>query len=87
MTSEELHGIRQALGISQEELARRAGVKRNSVARQERGELEIRPALAILYRCLAHLGDEALPIIRAEMSEPKAKRSVKRRWRRRKKRE
>ena len=40
------------LGLTQVELAARAGVHANSIARQERGEVAIREPLAKLYRFL-----------------------------------
>jgi predicted transcriptional regulator len=63
MTGKELLAIRTSLALSQRELAWRAGVKENSVARQERGELEIRPALARLYVLLGHYREEAVEVL------------------------
>jgi transcriptional regulator with XRE-family HTH domain len=41
MTAKELTDIRAQLGWSQEKLAQATGVARNSIARQERGEMGI----------------------------------------------
>ena len=53
MTATELREIRARLGWSQQRLADAAGVARNSIARQERGELGIRESLARLLRLIA----------------------------------
>jgi transcriptional regulator with XRE-family HTH domain len=85
MTGDELHNIRvEVLGVTQAELARRAGVNINSVSRQEMGLLAIRPALARLYRLLGHLKDDALPIIAPELPRQFRKRRVGEPRRRRK---
>jgi len=52
MTGKELRQIRMRLGLTQVEMAARAGVHANTVARQERGEVAIREPLARLYRFL-----------------------------------
>ena len=53
MTGEELRKIRKRLGLTQAQLAERVGVTRNSIARQERGEIGIREPLARLIKVLA----------------------------------
>ncbi len=53
MTGKELRRLRQRLGLTQAQLARRVGVAPNSIARQERGEIGIREPLARLIRLLA----------------------------------
>ncbi len=83
MNGAQLRELREKLAISQQDLADRAGVSRNSVARQERGTLKIRPALAILYRLLEVLRERALPIIESESVHQKVKPGVRRRTRRR----
>lgn len=57
MTGEELRSRRQQLGISQESLSQRLDIPKNTVARWERGEVEIRHA-AILERALNDLERE-----------------------------
>jgi hypothetical protein len=66
VTGRELLEIRTHLKLTQRELAWWAGVKENSVARQERDELEIRPALARLYILLGHYGTEAVKVLKLE---------------------
>jgi transcriptional regulator with XRE-family HTH domain len=53
MTGQELRRIRKALGLSQAELASLVGVQPNSIARQERGEMGIKEALARLIQLVA----------------------------------
>jgi transcriptional regulator with XRE-family HTH domain len=53
MTGKELKRIRERLDWSQQKLADAAGVARNSIARQERGELGIKESLARLIRLIA----------------------------------
>ncbi len=52
--------------VTQAELARRAGVTENSLNRQERGTMKIRPSLARLYTLLAHYGDDACKVLGIE---------------------
>jgi Predicted transcriptional regulator with C-terminal CBS domains len=85
VTPEELQGIRDKLGLTQLGLARRAGINRNTVARHEMGDLEIRRYFAILYRLLGHLEEKALPIIEPEMPKPGSLQKPRQRWRRRRK--
>lgn len=52
-----LRAARERAGLTQAELARRAGVAPNTVARLERGEMEPRPATkAVLDSALRRLG-------------------------------
>jgi transcriptional regulator with XRE-family HTH domain len=53
MIGKELKAIRRRLGWSQQQLADAAGVWRNSIARQERGEMGIKESLARLLRLIA----------------------------------
>src|SRR5438067_13092009 len=53
MTATELKQIRARIGWSQQKLADTVGVARNSIARQERGEMKIRESLGRLIRILA----------------------------------
>jgi transcriptional regulator with XRE-family HTH domain len=53
MTGKELLTIRERMGLTQQQLADLVGVARNSIARQERGEMGIREPLARLIRLLA----------------------------------
>jgi len=53
MKANELRLIRKRLGWSQARLAEAAGVAKNSIARQERGELGIKESLARLIRIIA----------------------------------
>ncbi len=53
MTGIELRRLRKQLGLTQAQLAERAGVTRNTIARQERGESGIGEPLARLIRLLA----------------------------------
>ena len=55
MTGEELHRIRERLGLTQAQLAERLGVHWNSVARWERNEMSIRETAARLVRLLAKM--------------------------------
>lgn len=55
MTGEELHRIRQRLGLTQAQLAERLGVHWNSVARWERNEMSIRETAARLARLLVKM--------------------------------
>jgi transcriptional regulator with XRE-family HTH domain len=48
VTGKELLRIRKQLRLTQAQLAAKVGVTRNSIARQERGELGIRESLALL---------------------------------------
>jgi transcriptional regulator with XRE-family HTH domain len=50
VTGAEMRRIRRALGLTQAELAERIGIKPNSVARQERGEIGISQPVALLVR-------------------------------------
>ena len=52
MTAKELRVIRKKLKLTQQQFADLVGVTRNSIARQERGELGIRESLARLIRVL-----------------------------------
>jgi len=61
MDGTELRRIRKRLGLTQAELAAKVGVARNSIARQERGELGIKESLARLLELLAKI----------EMQKPK----------------
>lgn len=61
MTGAELRRIRKRLGLTQAQLAERVGVTRNSVARQERGEIGIREPLARLIRLLAQMAPKRKP--------------------------
>ena len=53
VTGAELRRLRKQLVLSQAKLADLVGVTRNSIARQERGEIGIREPLARLLRLLA----------------------------------
>jgi len=53
MTGKELKAIRKKLGLTQQRFADLVGVTRNSIARQERGEIGIRESLARLIKLLA----------------------------------
>jgi predicted transcriptional regulator len=61
----ELLRIRKRLGLTQTELAAKVGVARNSIARQERGELGIRESLA-------------RPLLLLVKMEPKKRKATKR---------
>lgn len=54
MSAAELLRIRKRLGLTQQAFAERVGVTRNTIARQERGELGIGEPLARLIRLLAN---------------------------------
>src|ERR1043166_1025638 len=66
VTSKELLELRRRLRVSQAELARLVGIDVNSVARQERGEVEIRPSLERLYILLDHYRDDAFKFLGIE---------------------
>jgi DNA-binding transcriptional regulator YiaG len=53
MTGPALRRHRRALGLTQVGLAARLGVRGNTVARWERGDLPIRPPMARLIRLIA----------------------------------
>lgn len=53
MKPKELKSIRIAMGLTQEELADRLRITRNSVARMERGEMIITPPMALLISYVA----------------------------------
>ncbi len=53
MTGVELKEIRRRLGLTQQQLAERLGIQRNSLARQERGEIGISEPVARLAKGLA----------------------------------
>ena len=61
MTPAELRAIRERLALTQEEAASLAGVKENTWARWERGELGIHPARA---RDLERLAEKAARIVK-----------------------
>lgn len=52
MTGAELKALRRRLGLTQAQLAEKIGVWRNTIARQERGEVTIPGPTARLYRLL-----------------------------------
>jgi len=58
---DELRRIRKRLKVTQAELGARVGVTRNTIARQERGELGIGEPLARLVRLLATIRAKARP--------------------------
>ena len=53
MTGTELRRLRRRLRLTQRELAARAGVHWNTIARQERDEVRITEPMARLYKLLA----------------------------------
>ena len=53
MNGSQLRRIRAHLCLTQVELAKRAGLHGNTVARMERGEMTITPAMARLFQLLA----------------------------------
>ena len=53
MTGREVKRIRRRLGVTQSELAVKVGVRSNTVARWERGELGIRESAVRLLRVIA----------------------------------
>jgi transcriptional regulator with XRE-family HTH domain len=69
MGGKELLRIRKRLGLTQTELAAKVGVARNSIARQERGELGIRESLARLLRLLVEIETKSKP------TKPKGRRA------------
>lgn len=57
MTGEELREIRQKLGVSQHKFAPQLGLHWNTLARFERGEINISGPVAILARLLLKLAE------------------------------
>jgi DNA-binding transcriptional regulator YiaG len=57
MTGAELREIRQKLGLSQHKLAPQLGLHWNTLARFERGEINISGPVAILARLLLKLAE------------------------------
>lgn len=55
MTAKEVRAIRRRLGLTQQELADKVGVARNTVTRWELGLMGIRESAARLLRLLAQL--------------------------------
>src|SRR5207245_10010529 len=55
MTSKKIKKIRAKLGLTQRELAELVGIAPNNIAKQERGELGIHPAVSKLARIIAGL--------------------------------
>src|SRR5262245_7845195 len=53
MTQKQVVAIREAMGLTQAQLAERLGVSRNSVARMEVGLQVITPAMALLIEYVA----------------------------------
>ncbi|MEW6325754.1 MAG: helix-turn-helix domain-containing protein [Nitrospirota bacterium] len=53
MNGTDLKRLRKRLGFTQAQLAKEIGLHPNSVARMERGELTMRPAIDRLLRLLA----------------------------------
>jgi transcriptional regulator with XRE-family HTH domain len=53
MKGEQVRRIRNQLGFTQEELAKKVGVHKNTVARWERNELSIRESTARLLQFVA----------------------------------
>jgi transcriptional regulator with XRE-family HTH domain len=52
MTGAEIRGLRKALGYTQARLAEEVGVRANTLARYERGELRPSPPVVKLLRLL-----------------------------------
>jgi transcriptional regulator with XRE-family HTH domain len=61
MEGDELRRLRKRLGLTQAQLGARVGVARNTIARQERGEMGIGEPLARLIRLLATIHAKARP--------------------------
>ncbi len=53
MTAKEVRAIRRKMGLTQQELADRVGVARNTVARWEMGAMGVRESAARLLKRLA----------------------------------
>jgi transcriptional regulator with XRE-family HTH domain len=56
MTGKEVRAIRRKMGLTQQELADRVGVARNTIARWEMGVMGVRESAARLLRLLAAPG-------------------------------
>ncbi len=67
----ELRARRSALGISQEELAHRAGVNRTYVAKLELAQNQ--PTLSVLFDLSTALGDELPEVIRSALTRYKVR--------------
>ncbi len=67
----ELRARRSALGLSQEELAHRAGVNRTYVAKLELAQNQ--PTLSVLLDLATALGDELPEVIRSALTRYKVR--------------
>ncbi len=67
----ELRARRSALGLSQEELAHRAGVNRTYVAKLELAQNQ--PTLSVLFDLSTALGDELPEVIRSALTRYKVR--------------
>jgi transcriptional regulator with XRE-family HTH domain len=69
LKKERLRELRETLKLSQEEFAKKVGLTRNTIARQEQGRMPIQTRHRLFYAVMEYVGNPILRILDRELEE------------------